>query len=41
MKHSATFAFTKGIGGIFNLLGKLTVTLLNCVVAWACLEYLP
>jgi hypothetical protein len=41
MKHTATFAFTKGIGGIFNLLGKLTVTLLNCVVGWACITYLP
>lgn len=25
LKHATTFAFTKGVGGIFNLLGKLTV----------------
>jgi hypothetical protein len=34
MKHSATFMFTRGIGGIFNLLGKLTISVLNCVCAY-------
>lgn len=41
MKHSATFFFTRGIGGIFNLLGKLSVSVLNCVVAYLMIYYLP
>lgn len=41
MKHSATFFFTRGIGGIFNLLGKLTVTVLNTIIAYCLLVYLP
>ena len=41
MKHTATFAFTRGIGGIFNLLGKLTVSVLNCVIAYCLITYLP
>lgn len=41
MKHSATFAFTRGIGGIFNLLGKLTVSVLNCIIAYLLIAYLP
>jgi len=40
MKHSATFMFTRGIGGIFNMLGKLTVSVLNCVCAYFMLIYL-
>lgn len=41
LKHAATFAFARGIGGIFNLLGKLTVTVLNCIIAYCCLAYMP
>jgi hypothetical protein len=41
MKHSATFMFTRGIGGIFNLLGKLTISVLNCVCAYFLLVKLP
>lgn len=41
MKHTATFAFTRGIGGIFNLLGKLTVSVLNCLIAYCLIVYLP
>ena len=41
MKHTATFAFTRGIGGVFNLLGKLTVTVLNCLIAYCLIAYLP
>ena len=41
LKHTATFFFTRGIGGIFNLLGKLTVTVLNCVIAYCMLKYVP
>jgi hypothetical protein len=41
MKHSATFMFTRGIGGIFNLLGKLTISVLNCVCAYFMLTKVP
>ena len=41
LKHSATFAFTKGIGGIFNLLGKLTVSTSNTTAAYFMLAYWP
>lgn len=41
MKHTATFMFTRGIGGIFNLLGKLAVTVLNVIIAYCLLYYLP
>lgn len=41
MKHTATFAFTRGLGGIFNLLGKLTVTVLNVIIGYSCIYFLP
>ncbi len=41
MKHTATFAFTRGLGGIFNLLGKLTVTVLNVIIGYCCIYLLP
>lgn len=41
MKHSATFFFTRGIGSIFNLLGKLTVAVVNCILAYLMIYYLP
>ena len=41
LKHTETFFFTRCIGGIFNLLGKLTVTVLNCVIAYCMLKYVP
>lgn len=41
LKHAATFGFARGIGGIFNLLGKLTVTVLNCLIAYLCIAFLP
>lgn len=39
LKHTATFAFTRGIGGIFNLLGKLTISVLNCGIAYGLIYY--
>jgi len=38
LKHSAAFIFTGGLGGFFNLVGKLTVCVLNMLVAWAILD---
>ena len=37
LKHAATFTFARGIGGIFNLLGKLAVTVSNCLLAYVCI----
>ena len=39
LKHSMTFAFTSGIGGIFNLLGKLTVCIINVIVGYFLLDF--
>ena len=39
LKHSATFMFTRGIGGIFNLLGKLTISVLNSIIAYLLIIY--
>ena len=36
-----TFSFTAGIGGVFNLLGKLTVCILNTTIAYLMIDYLP
>jgi len=41
LKHSMTFTFTAGLGGIFNLLGKLTVCICNVIVGFLALNYLP
>jgi len=41
LKHAATFTFARGIGGIFNLLGKLAVTVTNCLLGYACIVMLP
>jgi len=41
LKHAATFAFARGIGGIFNLLGKLAVTVANVLIGYCCVCYLP
>lgn len=41
LKHTATFAFTRGIGGIFNFLGKLSVSVLNAIIAYCLLVFLP
>lgn len=41
LKHAATFSFARGIGGVFNLLGKLAVTVINCLIAYLCIAYLP
>lgn len=34
LKHSASFMFTRGIGHVFNFLGKLSVCVLNCIFAY-------
>lgn len=39
LKHSMTFAFTSGIGGIFNMLGKFTVCILNMIIGFLVLQY--
>ena len=36
-----TFTFTAGLGGIFNLLGKLSVCIVNVIVGWVALQKLP
>lgn len=36
-----TFTFTAGIGGIFNLLGRLSVSIVNVIVGFLVLQYLP
>ena len=41
LKHAATFAFTRGIGGIFNFLGKLSISVLNAIIAYCLLVFLP
>jgi len=41
LKNTATFAFTRGLGGIFNLLGKLTVCVLNCTACYFMIVYWP
>jgi hypothetical protein len=41
LKHAATFSFARGLGGIFNLLGKLTITVVNCIIAYCCIAYMP
>ena len=39
LKHTASFAFTRGIGGIFNLLGKLTISVINACIAYGLIFY--
>ena len=34
LKNSAAFIFTGGLGGFFNLIGKLTVCVLNMLIAY-------
>ena len=41
LKNTASFAFTRGIGGVFNFLGKLTVSVCNCIGAYCALTYYP
>lgn len=41
LKHSMTFTFTAGIGGVFNLLGKFCVCILNMVAGFFVLQYAP
>ena len=40
LKHAGTFMFTRGIGGIFNFLGKILVSTLNVVAAYFALKYI-
>jgi hypothetical protein len=39
LKHSMTFTFTAGLGGIFNLLGRLSVSIVNVIVGFFVLQY--
>lgn len=41
LKHTATFAFTRGIGGIFNVLGKLSVSVLVTASCYFIIRYWP
>merc|ERR1712023_557498 len=41
LKHSATFAFTRGVGGIFNMLGKLVVSGGVTAVSYFIIRYWP
>mmetsp|Transcript_23367 Transcript_23367/g.31303 ORF Transcript_23367/g.31303 Transcript_23367/m.31303 type:complete len:149 (+) Transcript_23367:1561-2007(+) len=38
LKNGASFVFTGGLGGFFNLIGKLTVCVLNMIIAWVLLD---
>jgi len=38
LKNSAAFIFTGGLGGFFNLIGKLTVCVLNVLIAYLILD---
>lgn len=38
LKNSASFIFTGGLGGFFNLIGKLTVCVLNMIICWCILD---
>ena len=38
LKNSAAFIFTGGIGALFNFLGKITVTIANCFVAFLIID---
>ena len=38
LKNSGAFIITAGIGGLFNLMGKLTVCVINMVIAWIILD---
>ena len=41
LKHAGTFAFTHGLGTIFNFLGKLTVSVVNVIIAYCILKFWP
>ncbi len=41
LKHTATFAFTRGIGGIFNVLGKLTVSVAATAICYCVITFWP
>ena len=38
LKNSAAFIFTGGLGGFFNLVGKLLVCILNTLLAYIVLD---
>lgn len=38
LKNSACFIFTGGLGGFFNLIGKLLVCILNMIIAYIILD---
>lgn len=38
LKNSAAFVFTGGLGGFFNLIGKLMVCVLNMIICWVVLD---
>ena len=38
LKNTGAFVITGGIGGLFNLIGKLTVCVLNMLIAWVILD---
>lgn len=41
LKHSMTFTFTAGLGGIFNMIGKGSVAIMNVIAAFLVLQYVP
>ena len=38
LKNSGAFIFTGGLGGFFNLIGKLTVCVANMIIAYILLD---
>lgn len=39
LKNGACFIFTGGLGGFFNLIGKLLVCVINMIIAYLLLDY--
>lgn len=39
LKNGACFVFTGGLGGFFNLIGKLLVCIVNMIIAYLLLDY--
>jgi len=41
LKHTATYAYTRGIGGIFTVLGKLTVSVTSTAICYCVITFWP
>jgi len=41
LKNGTTFSISAGLVWIFNILGKLTISTVNCIFAYLCIAYMP